>query len=232
MVKSISYRVVGSVTTGFVTFLVTKNFNFGLITGGLDALSKLVLFFVHERVWLKIPFGKWQIEPKVVWLTGLPSSGKTTTGRAVVDQLRAKGIKAEFLDGDEIRDIFPLTKFTKEARQEHVQRVGYLSSRLEAQGVFVVAALVSPYRESRDFVRSLVKGMVEVHMATPLEICEARDPKGNYKKARSGEIENFTGISDPYEVPLKPEITLDASKLSVQDSVGVIMRYILCDFEN
>ena len=134
------------------------------------------------------------VEPGVIWLTGLPGSGKSTIADHVAEQLRAAGRRVERLDGDQVRALFPGTGFDREAREEHLRRIGYLASRLEAHGTFVVASFVSPYRESRDFVRSLCRRFVEVWVNTPLEECERRDPKGLYQKARRGEISRFTGL--------------------------------------
>ncbi len=118
----------------------------------------------------------------------------------------------EYLDGDAMREIFPTTGFTRAERDAHLRRVGYLASRLEEHGVIVVASFVSPYRESRDFVRGLCRNFVEIYVATPLEECERRDVKGLYARARRGEIRNFTGIDDPYEPPEHPELTLDTRR--------------------
>ncbi len=132
----------------------------------------------------------------------------------------------ERLDGDTIRDIFPNTGFSRAERDAHIKRVGYLASKLEQNGVFVVASFVSPYRESRDFVRSLCKNFVEVHVATPLAVCEQRDVKGLYAKARRGEIQNFTGIDDPFEPPLNPELVVDTTKLPI-DKAGELVFGLL-----
>ena len=167
------------------------------------------------------------IIPKVVWLTGLSGAGKTTLGEKLTDELRKKNLKVEFLDGDVLRNLFPATGFSRAERDEHVKRVGFLASRLEKNGVFVIAALISPYRETRDFVRTLCNQFVEVHAAASLEECERRDVKGLYAKARRGEIANFTGISDPYEEPLDPEIRVDTQHLSVDESVARILREII-----
>ena len=117
-----------------------------------------------------------------------------------------------------------MTGFTREERNEHVRRTGFLASRLEAHDVTVVASFVSPYRESRDFVRGLCRNFIEIYVATPLEECERRDVKGLYARARRGEISNFTGISDPYEPPEHPEISFDTRTVSVEEAGARILE--------
>jgi len=162
----------------------------------------------------------------VVWFTGLSGSGKSTLAHWVAAELGREGRPVELLDGDTIRAVFPNTGFSKAERDEHVKRVGFLASRLEAHGVTVVASFVSPYRESRDFVRALCRRFVEVHVATPLDECERRDVKGLYAKARRGEVAAFTGISDPYEPPAKPELVVDTSRLSVEQAGRLVLQVL------
>jgi len=162
----------------------------------------------------------------VIWLTGLSASGKTTIGKALVDKLTEVGHKVEHLDGDLVRKMFPGTGFSKEERDRHVKRIGYLSAMLEKHNVIVVASFISPYREARAFVRTQCKHFLEVYVSTPLAECEKRDPKGLYKKARKGEITNFTGISDPYEPPENPEIEIDTTGISVENAVNRILIYL------
>src|SRR6185295_12046071 len=130
----------------------------------------------------------------VIWFTGFSGSGKSTIARRVVEELGRRGEEVEHLDGDAIRTVFPSTGFSRPERDAHVRRVGYLASRLAAHGVVAVASLISPYEESRAFVRSLCERFLEIHVSTPLEECERRDAKGLYARARRGEIASFTGI--------------------------------------
>ncbi len=162
--------------------------------------------------------------PFVIWITGLPAAGKTTTGKALAEALKERGHRVEHLDGDIMRKLFPGTGFSKEDRDSHIRRVGYLAALLEKHGVCVVASFVSPYREARAFARSQCKNFVEVYLSTPLEECERRDPKGLYKKARRGEITQFTGIDDPYEPPENPEIEIDTSRHSTEEILETILR--------
>src|SRR5262245_24373965 len=160
----------------------------------------------------------------VLWFTGLSGSGKTTIAQEVCRELERQGIAVEYLDGDVIRSVFPNTGFSRTDRDAHIRRVGFLASRLEHHGVVVIAALVSPYRDSRDFVRWICRDFVEIHVSTPLELCESRDVKGLYAKARRGEIRQFTGIDDPYEVPLRAELTIDTSLVSLDDATAIVLE--------
>jgi adenylylsulfate kinase len=164
--------------------------------------------------------------PAVIWLTGLSGAGKSTLARWVFEQLRDRGWRVELLDGDAVRDVFPQTGFSKAERDAHVRRVGFLASRLEHHGVTVVASLISPYRESRAFVRGLCRRFVEVHVATPLDVCERRDAKGLYARARNGAITSFTGIDDPYEVPRHPDVIVDTSHATVEEAGRRILEAV------
>lgn len=159
-----------------------------------------------------------------VWFTGLSGSGKTTISQALEQKLRAAGAKLEVLDGDIVRTN--LTKglgFSKEDRDENIRRIGFVSHLLTRNGVIVLVSAISPYRDVRDQVRQRIGDFVEVYANTPLEVCEERDVKGLYKKARSGEIKNFTGISDPYEAPLTPEVSCETANETVDESVNKVM---------
>jgi len=166
------------------------------------------------------------MRPAVLWFTGLSGSGKSTVAARVAEELRRRGTPVEMLDGDAMRSVFPNTGFSKAERDAHVKRVGFLASRLEHHGITVVASFVSPYRESRDFVRALCGNFIEVYVSTPIEECERRDPKGLYVKARAGEIREFTGISDPYEPPIAPELVLDTSRLTVEDAARRVLAAV------
>lgn len=161
----------------------------------------------------------------VFWLTGLSASGKTTLANFLSDHLRGKGFAVEQLDGDTLRAKFPNTGFTKEDRIQHVRRAGDLAVQSEKNGAIVIASLISPYREARSYVRSCCSHFVEVYVKASLETCEARDPKKLYKKARSGEIKNFTGIDDPYEEPENPEIVITTDDQTVEQSFDTLKKF-------
>jgi adenylylsulfate kinase len=162
----------------------------------------------------------------VLWFTGLSGAGKTTLGRWLAGRLRAGGFGVEELDGDQVRELFPSTGFTRPERDVHIRRIGYMASRLEHHGVWVVASFVSPYTESREFVRRLCRQFLEIYLSTPLSVCEERDVKGLYARARRGELAHFTGIGDPYEPPSRPDLVLDTSTMSVEEAGASILQLI------
>lgn len=179
-----------------------------------------------------------------VWFTGLPSSGKTTLSSLLRDQLEEIGLPVQVLDGDEMRQR--LTKglgFTKEDRYENISRISYVAKLLTRVGGVAIAAAISPYREMRERARTEIGNFVEVHVNCPLAVCMQRDVKGLYARAMKGEITNFTGISDPYEPPVNPEVVVSTEKESVEESLNkilsklVALRYIdaallrSCDLE-
>ena len=226
IVKTISWRFWATATTIALVFLFVGEVKIALSIGIIEVILKMALYFVHERFWNKLKFGKKEVKPSVIWFTGLSGSGKSTLSEALYQKLKDKGIKVEHLDGDSIRAIFPKTGFSKEERNMHIRRVGYLASKLEQNGVTVIASFISPYKETRDFVRKLCANFIEVYVATPLDVCEQRDVKGLYAKARSGEIKQFTGIDDPYEIPENSEIRIDTSNQTVEESFNNIIKYL------
>lgn len=187
---------------------------------GVAAGAALVFFR------LKRAYGRPKAKPFVLWFTGLPGSGKTTVSERLVAELRKLGVPVEHLDGDSIRKVFPATGFSREDREAHIKRVGFLASKLERNGVFVVTSLISPYEESRRFVRGLCQNFLEIYLSTPLDECERRDPKGLYKKAREGSIRNFTGVDDPYEAPAAPDLTFDTRAVSADEAVKRILERV------
>jgi len=154
-----------------------------------------------------------------LWFTGLSGAGKSTLSTLVGQRLRAHGAAVEVLDGDVVRTR--LSKglgFSKEDRDENIRRIGFVCEMLTRHGVIAIAAAISPYRAIRDELRAAISPFVEVHVTCPIEILMERDVKGLYKKALAGEIAQFTGITDPYEPPLRPELTVDSSKETPEES--------------
>jgi len=164
----------------------------------------------------------------VIWFTGLPCCGKSTIAKAVLQDLKDSGIKSVLLDGDVIRKhLWKELGFSKEDRDENIRRVAYLSSILAANGIVVLTSFISPYRELRYYARNQVDKFIEVYVKCPVGVCIERDVKGMYKKALSGEIHDFTGISAPYEAPLNPEVVIESDKESVAGSVTKVIKILL-----
>ena len=160
----------------------------------------------------------------VVWFTGLPSSGKSTLARRLEKELMRRDREVEVLDGDEVR--LRLTKglgFSKPDRDENVLRIAYVAKLLARHGVIAITAAISPYREIRDQARSEIGDFVEIYVNCPLDQCIRRDVKGLYRKALRNEIPNFTGISDPYEPPDTPEITVNTDRQTPDESIQIIL---------
>ena len=164
-----------------------------------------------------------------VWFTGLSGSGKTTISRKLQDNLREHGImNVEILDGDVVRtNLSKGLGFSKEDRDTNIRRIGFVCELLTRNGIPNFAAAISPYQSIRDEVRKKVGNFVEVFVKCPLETLTERDPKGLYKKALSGEIKNFTGVSDPYEEPVNPEVVCETDKESVEQSVDKIINKLI-----
>jgi adenylyl-sulfate kinase len=155
-----------------------------------------------------------------LWFTGLSGAGKSTISERIYNRLKTEGAKVELLDGDVVRTH--LSKglgFSKEDRDTNIRRIGFVSELLSRNGVIALVAAISPYREVREEVRGRIGNFIEVHVHCPVEVLAERDVKGLYKKAIAGEIGSFTGVSDPYEPPANPEVTIDSSKESVDASV-------------
>ncbi len=163
-----------------------------------------------------------------VWFTGLPSAGKSTLAEILARELRERGLGVEVLDGDVVRQhLCRGLGFSKEDRDENIRRIGFVCGLLTKHGATAIAAAISPYRAIRDEVRASVGNFVEVYVKASVEACMQRDVKGLYKKALAGEIKGFTGVDDPYEPPLKPELIIETETESPQESAA----RILCKLE-
>lgn len=163
----------------------------------------------------------------VLWFTGLSGAGKTTIAVALEKKLRERGVRIERLDGDTVRQS--LTRdlgFSKEDRDKNIERVTFVAKVLSRNNVGVLASFISPYAETRDFVRQETTNFIEVFVSTPLDVCEERDVKGMYAKARAGEIANFTGISDPYEDPQNPDFTVPTHEQTIDESVDSLLAFL------
>ncbi len=162
-----------------------------------------------------------------LWFTGLSGSGKTAMAKVIAQELRARGLKVERLDGDIVRQS--LTRdlgFSKEDRDKNIERVTFVAKLLTRNGVAVLCSFISPYRERRAKSREEIGEFIEVYVECPVEVCAQRDVKGLYAKAFAGEIQNFTGVSDPYEPPENPEIVCHTAEETIEESVAKVLGYL------
>lgn len=160
-----------------------------------------------------------------IWFTGLPSSGKSTIARILERRFKQGGLKCELLDGDVVRtNLSKGLGFSREDRDLNIKRIGFVAHLLTRNDVIAIASAISPYREVRDYNRRMIGNFVEVYVKCSIEECEKRDVKGLFKKARAGEITGFTGVDDPYEEPLHPEVVCDTEKESAEESAEKVIR--------
>jgi len=165
----------------------------------------------------------------VIWFTGLPGSGKSTLALTLEEKLFRRGVRTFVIDGDNVRTgLNQDLGFSAEDREENIRRIGEVAKLFVEAGIMVMTAFISPYRKDREFARSLVNEgeFIEVYVKCSLEVCEQRDVKGHYKMARQGIIKHFTGVDDPYEEPGRPEQVIETDKMTIDESVGEMIRYL------
>lgn len=168
----------------------------------------------------------------ILWMTGLPGAGKTTLSMQLDIELREQGYRTFVLDGDVLRKTLNADLgYTEADRRENIRRAGEVAALFAGTGIIVIAAFISPYREDRDRLRTRQGGLFhEIWLSTPLSVCETRDPKGMYARARKGELRDFTGVSAPYEDPRTPELALDTAELGIEACIGRLTEYVEARF--
>jgi len=226
IVKGISWRLVATTTTVIIVYLFFGRLDLAIMAGLIETILKVALYWGHERVWHKLRWGKEKIEPFNLWFTGLPLSGKTTIADMVFKELEKLQIPLERLDSKDIRTLIPNIGFSRNDRNKHMKRIGFLIKTLQNNSISTVASFVSPYRESRKAIRELVKNNIIVYVKADIDSCKARDYKGVYAKAEAGGLQNFSGVNDVYEEPQYAEIVIDTDKLSIEESVEIIIKYV------
>ena len=268
IIKTFSWRFIGTLDTILFGWLLTTNPFVGIKIGVFETLSKMLLYFGHEKLWYKINYGLenrskfnmiyknndfkkgknsknrfgqfYEITRKnreklhghksyLLWFTGLSGSGKSTLANLVEVALHKKGFSVYVLDGDNIRQgINNNLTFSPEDRSENIRRVGEISKLLLDAGVTTLATFISPYSKDRQAVRQIIgpKNFIEIYVSTSLEECERRDVKDLYKKARSGKINDMTGISAPYEAPISADIEVFTDNQTVEESVNKILKFL------
>jgi len=224
--KGVSWRVVATSTTMGIVYIFFGDLELAIATGMLETIAKIGLYWGHEKVWQKVLWGKRKIDPFNLWFTGLPLSGKTTIADRVYEELLKLQIPLERIDSKDIRELIPDIGYSREDRNRHMHRIGNLIKTLQNNSVSTVASFVSPYRESRKAIRDMVKNNIVVYVKADVETCKKRDYKGVYEKALSGEYKNFSGVNDVYDEPQHAEIVIDTDKLSVDESVVQIVKFI------
>lgn len=165
-------------------------------------------------------------ESAVIWLTGLSGAGKTTIAKILLQKLMSAGLQTELVDGDDIRQKFPGLGFSKTDRLLQAERVIELACTIENKNQFAIVALITPYSASRKLARLKCKNYFEIYLSTSLNVCIQRDPKGLYKKALAGELQNFTGISDPYEIPEHPDLVIDTESITAEEAAENIYQLL------
>ena len=224
--KGFSWRLFATTTTVIIVYLFFGRLDLAIAAGIIETISKVALYYVHEKVWQRVRWGKKQIEPFNLWFTGLPMSGKSTIADLVFDKLKKYQLPIERIDSKDIRDLIPNIGYSREDRNRHMHRIGYLIKTLQNNSISTVASFVSPYKESRETIRKMVKSNIIVYIKADIETCKARDYKGIYEKAIRGELKNFSGINDVYEEPMRAEIIIDTDIMSAEEAAETIVRYL------
>ncbi len=217
------YRCYSSSITICVAYYLTGNAKAAFSIGILDSVFKIFSYYLFDTVWHRIVGFK--AKPAVIWLTGLSGAGKTTIANNLMEKFKSKSVVPVMLDGDEIRQAIRQTGFDRESRKKHNLNVGFIASLFEKQGNIVIVALISPYEDVRNEIRKMCTNFIEVHVSTELNVCIERDVKGLYKRAIAGELINFTGISDTYDVPSNAEVVIDTAQLSTEECATKIFNY-------
>lgn len=224
--KGFSWRLFATTTTVIIVYLFFGRLDLAIAAGVIETVSKVLLYYAHEKIWQRVRWGKKKIEPFNLWFTGLPMSGKSTIGDLVFEKLKKYQIPMERIDSKDIRDLIPDIGYTRDDRNRHMHRIGHLIKTLQNNSISTIASFVSPYKESRKAIREMVKNNVVVYVKADIDTCKVRDYKGVYAKALAGELQNFSGVNDVYEEPTHAEITIDTNTMSAEDAAELIVQYL------
>lgn len=226
LVKTISWRITATLTTTFLVYIFTGQIRTAIEVGMLEMVAKLVFYYVHERLWDKVKFGRYEVPPLVLWITGIPRSGKTTLGDMIFKELQKEKLKMQRLDSHDVRPLFPDTGFTRDEVDNHIKRVGHLASMMEKNGIITIASFVSPYKESRKFVRELCGNYIEVYLKTTAEDLRKDHDYEIYDRAEKGQIKNVAGMDVAYETTDETEIVVDIGKESLEAASKRIVQFL------
>jgi adenylylsulfate kinase len=224
--KGISWRFVATGTTIVIVYLFFGRLDLAIAAGLIETVLKVALYWGHEKIWQQIRWGCRRIEPFNLWFTALPLSGKSTIADKVYEKLQKLDIPLERIDSKDIRELVPDVGYSRRDRNQHIKRIGHLIQTLQKNSISTVASFVSPYRESRKTIRTMVRNNIVVYVKASVDTCKKRDYKGVYEKALNGELQNFTGVSDVYEEPQHAEIVIDTEKTTPEEAAERIFRYV------
>lgn len=225
-VKTLSWRVTATITTIIVALAITKRIDIAVQIGLIEALLKMLVYFIHERSWAKFTFGIREKKPLVLWFTGLSGCGKSQISQAVYEKFQQRRIRVEYFNGRKIREIFPEIGYSPDNRKEHIRKIGSLIEILENNNTSVIGSFESPFEETRSYLRRHLINYIEIYVHASLDYCIGKDNRGLYRKAMNGELDNFVGVSIEYEEPKNPEILIEAESQSVRESVKQILKYL------
>lgn len=226
ILKTISWRLTATLTTMIIVYIFTGQIHTAVEVGLMEMVAKLLFYYFHERVWDKLKFGKIEVTPLVLWITGIPRSGKTTLGNMVYEELQKDKLKMQRLDSHDVRPLFPDTGFTRDEVNNHIKRVGHLASMMEKNGIITIASFVSPFRESRDFVRKNCKKYIEVYLKTTADDVRRGHHYDLYDKAEKGLIKDVAGMDVEYETSPETEFVIETSHTSLEQARDQIVRFI------
>ena len=226
LVKTLSWRVTATITTIIVALAITKRIDIAVQIGLIEALLKMLVYFIHERSWARIKFGIHEKKPLVLWFTGLSGCGKSQISQSIYEKFQERKIRVEYFNGRKIREIFPEIGYSPENRREHIRKIGSLIKILQNNKTSVIGSFESPFDETRDYLRQNLINYVEIYVHASLDYCVKNDTRGLYRKAMNGELDNFVGVSIEYEEPKHPDIIIEAEKQSVRESAKQILKYL------
>jgi len=226
ILKTVTWRITATLTTAVLVYLFTGQIDTAIEVGLLEMVAKLLFYYVHERIWDKLKFGKNEIPPLVLWITGIPKSGKTTLGDMIYKELKKDKLKLQRLDSHEIRPLFPETGFTRDEVNNHIKRVGHLASMLEKNGIITIASFVSPYVESRHFIRQMCGNYIEVYLKTTAENVRKEHNFDLYNQAEKGQVRNVPGMDVAYEISEKTEFVVDLNEKSLEQAKDEIVKLL------
>ncbi len=235
IVKSATWRLTAFILLASIAFIITGNLTAVTSITIIYTLLQIAVYFLHERLWNYIRWGK--TKGLFIQMTGLSGSGKTTLSRGVADKLRQQGYKVEIIDGDEYRESLcnDLT-FSKEDRNTNIRRLGFVGKVLARNNVIAIMAAINPYENIRGEVAEMGGFVKTAYLKCDIEVLKERDPKGLYRRAFLEEghpdrIENFTGISDPYEEPANSDIVIDTDNQNLDESIDMLHQFIIKNVE-